>query len=117
MTGSVVTVGTFDGVHRGHHAVLAEIHRRAVSSGRRSMLVSAEDTSDLNGRPLTFEWSLLQGDPAKVRIEPLGDGASARITLDWHDPFRISEENPVVSSRIDVGVFAPGTDNMVVLSG
>ena len=42
MTGSVVTVGTFDGVHRGHHAVLAEIHRRAVSSGRRSMLVTFE---------------------------------------------------------------------------
>jgi riboflavin kinase/FMN adenylyltransferase len=42
MNGSVVTVGTFDGVHRGHHAVLAEIHRRAVSSGRRSMLVTFE---------------------------------------------------------------------------
>ena len=42
MNGSVVTVGTFDGVHRGHHAVLAEIRRRAVGSGRRSMLVTFE---------------------------------------------------------------------------
>ena len=70
------------------------------------MVVTAEDTADPNGRPLSFEWHLLQGDPEKVRIEPLGDGSSARITLDWHDSFRISEENPVVSSRIDVGVFA-----------
>jgi riboflavin kinase/FMN adenylyltransferase len=40
--GSVVTVGTFDGVHRGHHAVLEEIARRATQSGRRSMLVTFE---------------------------------------------------------------------------
>ena len=41
-SGSVVTVGTFDGVHRGHHAVLEEIAARAVASGRRSVLVTFE---------------------------------------------------------------------------
>ena len=40
--GSVVTVGTFDGVHRGHHAVLEAIARRAAASGRQSMLVTFE---------------------------------------------------------------------------
>jgi riboflavin kinase/FMN adenylyltransferase len=35
-----VTVGTFDGVHRGHWAVLQEIRRRAAASGRRSVLVT-----------------------------------------------------------------------------
>ena len=54
----------------------------------------------------TFHWALLQGDPAKVRIEPLDDGRSARVTLDWHDPFRISEENDQITSRVDIGVFA-----------
>ena len=38
--GAVVTVGTFDGVHRGHWEVLREIERRARDSGRRAVLVT-----------------------------------------------------------------------------
>ncbi|HSG49309.1 MAG TPA: bifunctional riboflavin kinase/FAD synthetase [Longimicrobiales bacterium] len=38
--GTVITVGTFDGVHRGHWAVLQEIQARARASGRRSVLVT-----------------------------------------------------------------------------
>jgi len=38
--GTVVTVGTFDGVHRGHWAVLQEIRQRALESNRRSVLVT-----------------------------------------------------------------------------
>lgn len=38
--GTVVTVGTFDGVHRGHRDVLARISARAVELGLRSVLVT-----------------------------------------------------------------------------
>ncbi len=38
--GAVVTVGTFDGLHRGHHEVLREIVGRAERAGRRSVLVT-----------------------------------------------------------------------------
>lgn len=38
--GSTVTVGSFDGVHRGHQAVLEEIARRAHAAGRTSTLVT-----------------------------------------------------------------------------
>jgi riboflavin kinase/FMN adenylyltransferase len=38
--GTVVTVGTFDGVHRGHWAVLQEIRARARATGRRSVLLT-----------------------------------------------------------------------------
>lgn len=38
--GSIVTVGSFDGVHRGHRAVLAEIARRAKVLDRQSVLVT-----------------------------------------------------------------------------
>jgi riboflavin kinase/FMN adenylyltransferase len=41
-TGTVVTVGTFDGVHRGHRIVLEEVVRRARSVGRKSLLVTFE---------------------------------------------------------------------------
>ena len=37
---AIVTVGTFDGVHRGHWEVLQEICRRAQATGGRSILVT-----------------------------------------------------------------------------
>ncbi len=38
--GTVVTVGTFDGVHRGHWEVLQQLRRHAVAENRRSVLVT-----------------------------------------------------------------------------
>jgi hypothetical protein len=76
------------------------------TTGRREMLLSAEESRDANGRDLAFDWVLLQGDPSKVRIEPLDGGARARVTIDWHEPFRISEENDQRTARVDIGLFA-----------
>src|SRR5881394_4005467 len=40
MSGAVVTLGTFDGVHRGHQAVLAEVTRRARAGQLESVVVT-----------------------------------------------------------------------------
>ena len=40
--GTVVTVGTFDGVHRGHQQVLARLAARARQTGWHSLLVTFE---------------------------------------------------------------------------
>ena len=38
--GTVATVGTFDGIHRGHQAVLHEVVRRGRAANRPSLLVT-----------------------------------------------------------------------------
>src|SRR5690606_9101299 len=40
--GSVVTVGVFDGVHRGHRAVIDEVRARAAALEAKSVLVTFE---------------------------------------------------------------------------
>ncbi len=40
--GCVATIGNFDGVHRGHQAILREVKRKAKSLGRPSMLICFE---------------------------------------------------------------------------
>jgi riboflavin kinase/FMN adenylyltransferase len=42
MHGTVVTLGTFDGVHRGHQAVLAEVRKRTQAAQLESVLVTFE---------------------------------------------------------------------------
>lgn len=42
MSGTALTVGSFDGVHRGHQAVLAELGQRAREAGLSSVVLSFE---------------------------------------------------------------------------
>lgn len=80
--GAVVTVGTFDGVHLGHHAILEEIGRRARATGRRSVLV-------------TF-------DPHPLRIVRPSDAPPLLSTLR-------EKKEILAASPLDAVVFVPFT--------
>ncbi len=74
----------------------------------RRITVSAENSFDPNGLPLSFHWRLIRGDPDHVRITPQGEnGATAEIEIDFHDAELIqigSEER--LSTLVSVAVFA-----------
>ncbi|MBY8975265.1 hypothetical protein KHP62_05570 [Rhodobacteraceae bacterium NNCM2] len=84
---------------------IARVHRRLES--RREMTISAAETEDPNGRPLSFRWVLLRGDPTRVSIQPEGpDGGSARIEIGWHERRPADSTPSITSDRVDFGVFA-----------
>lgn len=72
---------------------------------QRSMLVAADAPEDVGIR-----WALLQGDPARVRVEPEAGGRRARITWTWQGPRTAATVGgrrvPIRSSRVDVAAFA-----------
>jgi hypothetical protein len=86
-------------------AVIARIVRG--KSYRRRLVVSAERSFDVNGRPLTFSWAILRGDKDKISITPLNKARSvAEIIVPYHDRRPIAPGSPLESNRVDIGVFA-----------
>ncbi len=74
---------------------------------QRRMVVSAAGSRDARGRPLTWHWVLLRGDPAKVTLRPLdAAGQRAEILVDYHGRFPVAPDSTLTSSRVDIGVFA-----------
>jgi hypothetical protein len=93
-------------------AVIARIFRSATYSWQ--MIVSAEDSFDINHRPLTFTWILLQGDPARVKITPMNPaGSIVQIVVDYPERRPVQPGSPLESNRVDIGVFV---DNGVYTS-
>lgn len=72
----------------------------------RRMVVSAAGSTDLNNRPLQFQWRLLRGDPERVRITPAADGVTAEIQVAWQERRPVQPGDKLESSRADIGVFA-----------
>lgn len=74
------------------------------------MIVSAEKSVEVSGKPIQLRWHLLQGDPRTVRME-LGKGGSiAKIRVRWSPPSRTAPG--LQSHRIDIGVFASNGINV-----
>jgi len=74
---------------------------------QRRLTVSAEESYDLNKRRLKFDWVVLRGDPARIRIKTLnGEGSRAEIVVGYHERRSIAEGSAMESNRVDIGVFA-----------
>jgi len=111
--GSVVTVGTFDGVHRGHWAVLQEIGRRARATGRRAVLVTFHPHPLRIVRPEVAPPLLTTPDEKKEILAESG--------LDWavfvHFTPELSRLSPrtfveeILVRRIGVGELVIGYDH------
>jgi hypothetical protein len=87
------------GVHR--------VWRR--EEGQREIVLSAEDSVDLNGRPLQFHWAVLRGNQW-VKIEPLDQSRRARLRLTYPQRYQFAPVQPGGqtnwTTRLDVGLFA-----------
>ncbi|MDH5590296.1 MAG: bifunctional riboflavin kinase/FAD synthetase [Gemmatimonadota bacterium] len=103
--GTVVTVGTFDGVHRGHWEVLQEIRRRASERGRRSVLVTFDPHPLRIVRPEVAPLLLtLPMEKKEILAESGLDYAvflSFTRTLSRYEPRRFVEEVLVKRLRVE----------------
>lgn len=82
---------------------------RVIKSSKysRRMVVTAEASKDLDGKPLTFRWILLRGDPDRVQIKKLDEtGSRAELIVDYHERRPIAPGSKLESNRVDIGVFA-----------
>ncbi len=78
---------------------------RGMANTRR-IVVSAENSVDLNGAPLTYHWKILRGDTERIKIVPLNDnGSVAEIVISHHERRPIASPGSIESNRVDIGVF------------
>jgi hypothetical protein len=84
--------------------VIGRVFRRWDRTMR--MTVSTSGSYDWMHRPLKYRWTLLQGDPKLVTIEPSKDGTTAKLAINWHDRFPVEDGSTIETNRVDIGVFA-----------
>ncbi|MGD8496031.1 MAG: bifunctional riboflavin kinase/FAD synthetase [Gemmatimonadales bacterium] len=110
---TVVTVGTFDGVHRGHHAVLEEIGERARRRGCRSVLVTFDRHPLTVVRPESAPALLTTPDEKKAILAQSGLDYVAFLPFTWTLSRYTPEEfiRLVLLDRFRVGELVIGHDH------
>jgi hypothetical protein len=70
------------------------------------MVVSAEESADLNGRELKYHWKVLRGDADRITIRPLNEeGSVVELLVPFHPKQKIGEWTELESNRVDIGCF------------
>jgi riboflavin kinase/FMN adenylyltransferase len=82
LRGAVAAIGNFDGLHRGHQAVLAEAVRLAERVGTRAVLLTFDPHPRLFFRPETALFRLTPGDLKLAVAARLGLGGAIVLPFD-----------------------------------
>jgi hypothetical protein len=73
----------------------------------RRMVVSAEESFDINKHPLKYHWVVLRGDPERIKIKPLNDaGSVVELLIGYHARRPVDGHHlKIESNRVDIGAF------------
>ena len=75
-------------------------------AGQRRMVLSADGSYDVNGRPLTFRWVVTRGDAAGTRIRPLNErGSVVEVVFNWRGQAPVEPDGRIESARQDLALF------------
>ena len=75
------------------------------------MVVSAELSKGIHGKPLEYHWVVLRGDADRIRINKLDEaGARAELLVPYHERRPIAPGAAMESNRVDIGVFVHNGD-------
>ena len=70
------------------------------------IVISAENSKDLTGKPLTWYWVVLRGDKDRIKINKLNkEGSVAELIIPYHTSSLITPNSKIESPRVDIGVF------------
>jgi len=70
------------------------------------IVINAEDSKDLTGKPLTWNWVVLRGDKDRIKINKLNkEGSIAELIIQYQTSKPITPDSKLESPRVDIGVF------------
>jgi len=74
----------------------------------RRLVVSAEESFDINKQPLKYHWIVLRGDAARIQVKAKNDsGSVVELLVPYHERRPIDGHHlKIESNRVDIGVFA-----------
>ena len=79
---TAVTIGKFDGIHRGHQALLADLNAAAAEHGVKSVLVTFDRHPDALLNPANLQWPLIGSNHKAPLVAAAGVDAMVTLTFD-----------------------------------
>jgi riboflavin kinase/FMN adenylyltransferase len=92
---TAVTIGKFDGIHRGHQALIAELRASGAKHDLKTVLVTFDRHPDALLNPTNLKWPLI-GPEQKASLVA-ATGVDAMVTLTFDEKFANQNANDFVT--------------------